>query len=188
MVICTAHRARDVARMRLLLCAVLSHALVAPITRAPQRSTHLRAPPRRGTPLNSRLDDADALEIRLDVTVLWCPCLARELSRELATNPLKEVPGFTGADLRALGYCFASASCLSVLWVAAGLATRQFEPADAYGEGLIRVLVTSVVAGPLWLLVESALHVPVSYDTSLAHYSSSLFGLAATMALVRTVR
>ena len=61
MVICTAHRARDVAKMRLLLCAVLSHALVAPITRAPQRSTHLRAPPRRGTPLRSRLDDADAL-------------------------------------------------------------------------------------------------------------------------------
>ena len=72
--------------------------------------------------------------------VLWCQCLARELSRELATNPLKEVPGFTGADLRALGYCVASASCLSVLWVAAGLATRQFEPTDSYGEGLRRVV------------------------------------------------
>ena len=102
------------ASMRLLLCAALSHALIAPISRAPPRRTHL----------NSRLDDADALEIRLDVTVLWCQCLARELSRELATNPLKEVPGFTGADLRALGYCFASASCLSVLWVVAGLVTR----------------------------------------------------------------
>ena len=132
--------------------------------------------------------DADALEIRLDVTVLWCQCLARELSRELATNPLKEVPGFTGADLRALGYCVASASCLSVLWVAAGLATRQFEPADSYGEGLRRVLLTSAATGPLWLVVESALQVPASYDTSLAHYSSSLLGLAATMALVRTVR
>ena len=174
--------------MRLLLCATLSHAFMAPISRAPQRSTHLRTPPRRRTPLNSRLDDADALEIRLDVTVLWCQCLARELSRELATNPLKEVPGFTGADLRALGYCVASASCLSVLWVAAGLATRQFEPADSYGEGLRRVMLTSAATGPLWLLVESALHVPASYDTSLAHYSSSLFGLAATMALVRTVR
>ena len=63
------------ASMRLLLCAALSHALIAPIS---------RAPPRRGTHLNSRLDDADALEIRLDVTVLWCQCLARELSRELA--------------------------------------------------------------------------------------------------------
>ena len=175
---CTAHRARGVAKMRLLLCAAVAHALIAPISRAPPRRTHL----------NSRLDDADALEIRLDVTVLWCQCLARELSRELATNPLKEVPGFTGADLRALGYCVASASCLSVLWVAAGLATRQFEPADSYGEGLRRVLVTAAVAGPLWLVVESALHVPASYDTSLAHYSSSLFGLAATMALVRTVR
>ena len=91
--------------MRLLLCATLSHALIAPISRAPPRRTHL----------NSRLDDADALEIRLDVTVLWCQCLARELSRELATNPLKEVPGFTGADLRALGYCVASASCLLAL-------------------------------------------------------------------------
>ena len=172
-------------KMRLLLCAALSHALIAPI---PRQSTHLRAPPRRGTHLNSRLDDADVLEIRLDVTVLWCQCLARELSRELATNPLKEVPGFTGADLRALGYCFASASCLSVLWVAAGLATRQFEPADSYGEGLRRVLLTAAATGPLWLVVESALHVPASYDTSLAHYSSSLFGLAATMALVRAVR
>ena len=65
---------------------------------------------------------------------------------------------------------------------------RQFEPADSFGEGLRRVLLTSAATGPLWLLVESALHVPASYDTSLAHYSSSLFGLAATMALVRTVR
>ena len=179
--------------MRLLLCAAVSHALIAPISRAPRRGTHLNSGiglsrARRSTHLCSRLDDADALEIRLDVTVLWCQCLARELSRELSTNPLKEVPGFTGADLRALGYCVASASCLSVLWVAAGLATRQFEPADSYGEGLRRVLVTSALTGPLWLLVESALHVPASYDTSVAHYSSSLFGLAATMALVRTVR
>ena len=124
--------------------------LIAPISLSrARRSTHLR----------SRLDDADALEIRFDVTVLWCQCLARELSRELATNPLKEVPGFTGADLRALGLLrFASASCLSVLWVVAGLVTRQFEPADSYGEGLRRVLLTSAVTGPLWLLVESALH------------------------------
>ena len=98
--------------MRLFLCAAVAHALIAPI---PRQSTHLRAPPRRRTHLRSRLDDADALEIRLDVTVLWCQCLARELSRELATNPLKEVPGFTGADLRALGYCVASASCLLAL-------------------------------------------------------------------------
>ena len=70
----------------------------------------------------------------------------------------------------------------------AGLVTRQFEPADSYGEGLRRVLLTSAATGPLWLVVESALQVPASYDTSLAHYSSSLFGLAATMALVRTVR
>jgi hypothetical protein len=61
--------------MRLLLLCAVSHALVAPISRAP-RGTHLRsrldvsrAPPRRGKHLNSRLDDADALEIRLDVTV-----------------------------------------------------------------------------------------------------------------------
>ena len=163
--------------MRLLLCAAVSHALIAPISRAPRRGTHLNSGlglsrARRSTHLRSRLDDADALEIRLDVTVLWCQCLARELSRELATNPLKEVPGFTGADLRALGYCVASASCLSVLWVVAGLVTRQFEPADSYGEGLRRVLLTAAATGPLWLLVESALHVPASYDTSIAHYLS----------------
>ena len=165
--------------MRLLLLSVAaSHALIAPISRAP----------RRCAPLRSRLDDADALEIRLDVTVLWCQCLAREISRALATNPLKEVPGFTGADVTALGSCVVSASCLSVLWVGAGLATRQFEASDSYGEAIQRVLLTSAAAGPAWLLVESVLRVPASYDTSLAHYTSSLLGLAATMALVRVVR
>ena len=135
------------------------------------------------------LDDADALEIRLDVTGPLVSMPRPRAEPELATNPLKEVPGFTGADLRALGYCVASASCLSVLWVAAGLVTRQFEP-----RGLVRrgsaprfgdVGVDGYRCAPRR---ERAARARPRIYTSLAHYSSSLFGLAATMALVRTVR
>ena len=125
-----------------LLRLLLLHSIALPVVRglqlraparhlrAARRPTAAAAPHHERTRLRARNDDAaDPLEARLDVTVLWCHCLARELFREVSTNPPKAVPGFTVDDLSALWALVASASCLSVLWGAFGLATRQFAPA-----------------------------------------------------------
>ena len=49
-----------------------------------------------------RLGEANALEVRLDLTILWCHVLARGLVGEILTRPLKQVPGITPDDLAIL--------------------------------------------------------------------------------------
>ena len=89
--------------MRALLwlgwAAALANSFVAPTPRRASLRKHSRD---RARAFAAPDDDIDALEVRLDVTILWCHCLARELCRELTHNPPKAVPGFTVADLSAL--------------------------------------------------------------------------------------
>ena len=67
--------------MRLFLCA-------AALARLNRTDFKVRIYARRGARISTpRLDDADALEIRLDVTVLWCQCLARELEPRARHEP-----------------------------------------------------------------------------------------------------
>ena len=82
--------------MRALLwlgwAAALANSFVAPTPRRAPLRKHSRD---RARAFAAPDDDIDALEVRLDVTILWCHCLARELCRELTHNPPKAVPGFT---------------------------------------------------------------------------------------------
>ena len=176
---------RRVDMLLYLTCAVLAAANAlrpAPgVSRAGPRTT----PRASTTARRARPDDSfDPLEVRLDVTCLWCQCLGRELYRELTHNPPKAVPGFTTADLAALGSVTSSASALSVCWVAAGLWTRQFEAADA-DEGVKRTLATCALAAPPWLLFEVLVGAPAARDAGVV---ASALGLAATMSVVRLCR
>lgn len=130
-------------------------------------------------------DEVDPLEIRLDITVLWCHCLGRELYREVTHNPPKAVPGFTPADLSALWSVAASASCLSVIWIGFGLLTKHFQTAETEAEGLLRTAATSLAAAPFWLAFESLISAPAARDEA---FLPSAFGLLATMSLVRLYR
>ena len=202
-----------------LLRLLLLHSIALPVVRglqlraparhlrAARRPTAAAAPHHERTRLRARNDDAaDPLEARLDVTVLWCHCLARELFREVSTNPPKAVPGFTVDDLSALWALVASASCLSVLWGAFGLATRQFAPAvlgagvrqfstgrprtapraqASRAEGLARTAFTCAAAAPLWLAFESAAGAPAAADGAPV---AAAAGLLATMSLARLCR
>ena len=132
-------------------------------------------------------DDIDTLEVRLDVTILWCHCLARELFRELTHNPPKAVPGFTTDDLAALGAVVASSSCLSVLWFAFGVVFKQFSRADGDQPlgGLGPTWATVAASSPLWLAFEGVIHAPVSRDEAGV---ASAVGLLATMSVARLYR
>ncbi|KAJ1461497.1 hypothetical protein M885DRAFT_507536 [Pelagophyceae sp. CCMP2097] len=145
----------------------------------------LRGP--RRLPRLSESNDSNravSLEIRLDATVLWCHSLARELVRQLTSNPLKQHPGFTGKDLHDLASMIASASCLSVVWVAVGIATKQFEDAASTGQALRRTAATTAAAAPVWLAFEH-LAAPA---TSLQAQWPSAAGLLFTMLVVRYCR
>jgi len=171
--------------MRALLwlgwAAALANSFVAPTPRRASLRKHGRD---RARAFAAPDDDIDALEVRLDVTILWCHCLARELCRELTHNPPKAVPGFTVADLSALAAVVASSSCLSVLWVAVGSLTKQFSTADS-DAGLRRTAFTVAGAAPLWLAFERLIQAPVSRDEA---GLASVLGLLATMGVTRLYR
>ena len=85
-------------------------------------------PPGFGDVLATRLQKCSPLEIRLDISILWCFILGRGLFQEILTRPLKTRPGIELADLQILLGLVSSASLLSVLWVAVGaLGTGQFQ-------------------------------------------------------------
>ena len=172
--------------MRALLwlgwAAALANSFVAPTPRRAPLRKHSRD---RTRAFAAPDDDIDALEVRLDVTILWCHCLARELCRELTHNPPKAVPGFTVADLSALAAVVASSSCLSVLWVAVGALTKQFSPADSEFAGLRRTAFTVAGSAPLWLAFERLIQAPVSRDEA---GLASVLGLLATMGVTRLYR
>ena len=83
---------------------------------------------RMGDSLARRLEKVSPLEIRLDLSILWCHVLGRGLFSEILTRPLKTRPGIELEDLQILLGLVSSASLLSVLWATVGtLATDQFQ-------------------------------------------------------------
>ena len=101
-----------------LLLLAGAGAFVAPRPLASRPPTRRREQPRP--------DDFESVELRLDVTVLWCDQLARAVALELVNQPLKSVPGWTAADLEALWRTFTSGCALSLAYVAFGALGGEF--------------------------------------------------------------
>lgn len=149
--------------------------------------------------LSSRLDAVNMLEVRLDVTIIWCHVLCRGLLTEILTRPVKAVPGIVHDDLVIIFHLISSASALSVLWFGFGaFATGQFEGRPKnYDDknGLwdyLRPTVTTVaLAGPLWVIFDDPTLVAIlvqsedyltsaSIAESVGNGISTLLGFAAT--------
>lgn len=129
-----------------------------------------------------RWKPADALEVRLDATICACFTLARFLAYDM-TLPSKAVPSIELADVIMILDTFSSAIVLAFLWTAAGLLVRLFEDP---GNGT-RMVFTTLLAAPPWLLLERALSWPTSgsSDVLLNHVLLGSLGLLATMSLSR---
>eukprot|EP00614_Pseudopedinella_elastica_P020161 CAMPEP_0172648070 /NCGR_PEP_ID=MMETSP1068-20121228/241080_1 /TAXON_ID=35684 /ORGANISM="Pseudopedinella elastica, Strain CCMP716" /LENGTH=253 /DNA_ID=CAMNT_0013462375 /DNA_START=113 /DNA_END=874 /DNA_ORIENTATION=+ len=144
-----------------------------------------------------RLGEANALEVRLDLTILWCHVLARGLVGEILTRPLKQVPGITPDDLAILLSLVSSASVISFLWCLVGaLLTGQFQSKglgsypgargselDDLPGYLAPTVATCAVAGPLWIAADYALKLDGVQGAGVspaASAASALLGLLAT--------
>ncbi|KAI2506768.1 hypothetical protein MHU86_7663 [Fragilaria crotonensis] len=101
----------------------------------------------------SRLESADPVEIRLDATLAACHSLARYLAYDMSLPP-KAIPGFEVADIVMLVNTFTSALVLAMIWTLVGLGTRLFEAATQEMQSWSRLALTTLVAGPLWLILE----------------------------------
>lgn len=71
------------------------------------------------------------------------------------TTGSKDVPGWQTTDIVALGGAFSSGIVLAGLWAAVGLGAGLFnERSDSGWFGGVRIILTALVVGPLWLGVE----------------------------------
>ena len=129
-----------------------------------------------------RWEAADALEVRLDCTLVTCHTLARFLCFDM-TLPAKQVPGLEIADIIMLLHTFSSAVLLALLWTMAGLAVQLFEDA----QDLYKVSATTILAAPLWILLERALGWSLDYDNIVQQILLGSTGLWATMTLSRSI-
>jgi hypothetical protein len=107
--------------------------------------------------LSQRIAKADWLEVRLDATLCVTFALARFLIFDM-TLPRKVVPGFEIVDVVAVLDTLSSAGALAILWILAGLLTGLFQDTSNYS----RLIATSVISGPLWILLERAFQWPIS--------------------------
>lgn len=111
--------------------------------------------------LAARLDAVEPLEVRLDVTTLWCFVLARELFYVPPGGRVVDL-GLSLEDILRLGCVLASGSALCVAWLVVGVLVGQFRRANL-GDSvtLERYLApgwtTGVVAGVAWQLAEAYL-------------------------------
>ena len=113
--------------------------------------------------LAARLDSVDPLEVRLDVTTLWCFVLARELFHVPPGGRVVDL-GFSLEDILRLGCVLASGSALCVAWLLVGILAGQFrrahlgpEPAVTLERYLAPGWTTGVIAGVAWQLAEAYL-------------------------------
>eukprot|EP00977_Amphora_coffeiformis_P000821 scaffold175_cov177-Amphora_coffeaeformis.AAC.23 len=131
-----------------------------------------------------RWEAADVVEIRLDATIVACHTLARFLAYDTSL-PAKSVPGMELTDVIMVLDTFSSAVVLVFLWTAAGLVVRLFEdPSNG-----TRLVTTTLLAAPLWLLLERSLSWPTSgaSDDILGQVVLGSLGLLATMSFSRLV-
>lgn len=112
--------------------------------------------------LRARVNAVEPLEVRLDVTTLWCFVLARELLYVPPGGKVVDL-GFSVEDILRLGCVVGTGSCLGVAWLGVGTLTGQFRRAGFLGDDrtLIEYLkpgwTTGAVAGALWQLSEAYL-------------------------------
>ena len=98
---------------------------------------------------------AQGLEVRLDVTTLWCLVLAAKLF-SIPEQGYRLSLGFDAANLRDLGQLIVSGSVLSVFWVAMGLLAGEFDRTrENLRDFMVPTLPTAVVAGCAWQLVDT---------------------------------
>ena len=117
-----------------------------------------------GAELRRKLDAVEPLEVRLDVTALWCFVCARELSHVPPGGKVVDL-GFSVGDILRLGCVAGTGSCLCIAWLLVGTATGQFKRAGFLATGDERTLVeyltpgwiTATAAGALWQLAEAYL-------------------------------
>lgn len=93
-------------------------------------------------------------EIRLDATLASCYILCRFFIYDITTG-VKDVPGWQIQDWIDLANVASSCIVLSSLWTVVGLGTGIFslDGTDRVEHG-IKVLVSAVLVGPLWISVE----------------------------------
>lgn len=113
--------------------------------------------------LATRLDRVEPLEVRLDITTLWCFVLARELFHVPPGGRVVDL-GFSLEDILRLGCVLASGSALCVAWLLVGILAGQFrrahlgpEPAVTLERYLAPGWTTGVIAGVAWQLAEAYL-------------------------------
>ena len=112
--------------------------------------------------LRARVNAVEPLEVRLDVTTLWCFVLARELLYVPPGGKVVDL-GFSVEDILRLGCVVGTGSCLGVAWLGVVTFTGQFRRAGFLGDDrtLIEYLkpgwTTGAVAGALWQLSEAYL-------------------------------
>ena len=129
---------------------------------------------------------ADTWEVRQDATVLSCHTLARFLAYDV-TLPIKEVPGLEVEDVIALLDTFTSCIVLALFWTSAGLVTQLFEDADGGDTDWGRLVQTTMLAAPPWLLLEFTLGWPAFESTGVERIIVGSLGLLVTMSLARFV-
>ena len=157
--------------------------------------------------LRRKLDAVEPLEVRLDVTALWCFVCARELSHVPPGGKVVDL-GFSVGDILRLGCVAGTGSCLCIAWLLVGTATGQFKRAGFLATGDERTLVeyltpgwyTATAAGATWQLAEAYLCRPGldgvgagldGGDASLAAAAAAFSppdALAAVAALVATMQ
>jgi len=111
-----------------------------------------------------KIEQLQPLEVRMDVTILFCFVLARGLFTEILTRPLKTCapdvgcPGLYPEDIKILLDIFSSGCTLSLLWCFFGtLATQQFTVRsrdETLFQFILPTLTTWVLAGPCWILLK----------------------------------
>ena len=128
-----------------------------------RRSPRWRSPPSPppsppSEELAARLDAVEPLEVRLDVTTLWCFVLARELFYVPPGGRVVDL-GFSLEDILRLGCVLASGSALCVAWLVVGVLVGQFLSAiRRHARAIPRPRMdTGVVAGVAWQLAEAYL-------------------------------
>ena len=90
--------------------------------------------------LRRRVDAVEPLEVRLDVTALWCFVCARELSHVPPGGKVVDL-GFSIGDILRLGCVAGTGSCLCIAWLLVGTATGQFKRAGFLATGDERTLI-----------------------------------------------
>jgi len=113
--------------------------------------------------LMKRVSKVEPLEVRLDVTTLWCFTLARELLYEWGQGVHIDL-GFQPEELARLGQVAVSSSALCVLWVLAGVPAGHFERAGAesFKSYVWAGVATCLSAGVTWQVVEQYVYSPAA--------------------------